>query len=195
MTFKIVAIPPPEALTALRVNHDRYSNLQIGAQGINLRPQLNPASMLWQERIESIKAGLLGAIACVITAVAFSLLEAMLLPELHGFNGGESPASLISLLPWQSLGWAIASLTGFLFAVTYRYVIREDPSSHLRSGAVLAFGLVRGMAQVDAAWVLQEDWLLLIIMLGESLAMIAIARIVLDLGLAQGWLQPFKGFQ
>lgn len=151
--------------------------------------------MLWQERIESIKAGLLGAIACVITAILLSLLEAALLPELHSLNGGEPPVSLISPLPWQSLGWAIASLTGFLFAVTYRYVIREDPSSHLRSGAVLAFGLVRGLAQVDAAWLLQGDGLLLIVMVGESLALIAIARIILDLSLAQGWLQPFKGFQ
>lgn len=150
--------------------------------------------MLWQERIESIKAGLLGAIACTITALLLSLLEATLLPELHHTATGESPVSLISPLPWQSLGWAIASLTGFLFAVTYRYVIREDPSSHLRSGAVLAFGLVRGMAQVDIAWLLQEDWLLLLVMLGESLALMAIARIALDIGLSQGWLQPFKGF-
>ncbi len=151
--------------------------------------------MLWQERIESIKAGLLGAISCVVTAILLSLLEATLLPELHNFNGGEAPGSLISPLPWQSLGWAIACLTGFLFAVTYRYVIREDPSSHLRSGAVLAFGLVRGLAQVDAAWLLQGDWLLLIVLLGESLVLMAIARVVLDLGLDQGWLRPFKGFQ
>ncbi len=151
--------------------------------------------MLWQERIESIKAGLLGAIACLLTAILLSLLEAQLLPELNSFNGKASLASLISPLPWQSLGWAIASLTGFLFAVTYRYVIREDPSSHLRSGAVLAFGLVRGMAQVDTAWLLRGDGLLLLVMLGESLALVAIARIVLDFGLAQGWLQPFKGFQ
>ena len=158
----------------------------------SLLPLDLPASMLWQERIESIKTGLLGAVVCVITALLFSLLEAMLLPGLHGDSSSVSP---ISPLPWQSLGWAIAGLTGFLFAVTYRYVIREDPSSHLRSGAVLAFGLVRGLAQVDAAWLLQGDWLLLIVMLGESLALMAIARITLDLGLAQGWLQPFKGFQ
>lgn len=155
--------------------------------------------MLWQERIESIKVGLVGAIACGIIAILFSWLEAAFLPALLPiepsleFQG--SLGNALALLPWQSLGWAIAALTGFLFAVTYRYVIREDPSAHLRSGAVLAFGLVRGMAQVNTAWLFEGDWLLLVVMLGESLGLMAIARLVLDLGLGQGWLKPFKGFE
>jgi hypothetical protein len=149
--------------------------------------------MLWQERIESLKAGLWGAIAAGLAAILFSLIEAAGLPELR--SSGVQAGGLIAPLPWQSLGWAIAALTGFLFAVTYRYVIRQDPSSHLRSGAVLAFGLVRGLAQVDTAWLLQGQVLLLLLLLGESLAMMAIARFALDLGLNRGWLQPFKGFE
>jgi len=175
--------------------------------------------LLWQERIESIKAGGLGAIACGTTAIAFSGLEAKFLPGLYPFQLGDAlpvvsslpgfdaqianleiiklesfALQIFSLLPWQSLGWAIAALTGFLFAVTYRYIIRDDPSSHLRSGAVLAFGLVRGMAQVNTAWLLRGDGFMLLVLLGESLALMAIARLVLDLSLSQGWLKPFTGF-
>ena len=143
--------------------------------------------MLWQERIESIKAGLVGAVACGLAALLFTELEAFLWPNLR-------PALGLGPLPWESLGWAIATLTGFLFAITYRYVIRQDPSSHLRSGAVLAFGLVRGLAQVDIGGLLQGDAVLLIVLMVESLAIFAGARLALDLALEQGWIQPFKGF-
>jgi hypothetical protein len=150
--------------------------------------------MLWQERIESLKTGLLGAIAAGLTAVFFSLIEAVALSEALRSSlpqGGR----LIGPLPLQSLDWAIAALSGFLFAVTYRYVIRQDPSSHLRSGAVLAFGLVRGLAQVEIALEQSGDFRLLLLLLGESLVMMAIARVILDQGLRRGWLQPFKGFE
>lgn len=149
--------------------------------------------MLWQERIESLKAGLLGAIACGITAILLSLLAGLVWPELYPSS---LPPSLgLGPLPWQTLGWAIAILTGFLFAVTYRYVIRQDPSSHLRSGAVLAFGLVRGLAQVETAWLLEGDVPLILWMLGESLLLVAIARVVLDLAFKQGLLKTFQGFE
>ena len=148
--------------------------------------------MLWQERIESLKAGLLGAIACGITAILLSLLVGTIWPELYPSNLQSSLS--LGPLPWQTLGWAIATLTGFLFAVTYRYIIRQDPSSHLRSGAVLAFGLVRGLAQVETAWLLESEVVLILWMLGESLLLVAIARVVLDLAFNQGLLKTFQGF-
>ncbi|NJN88715.1 MAG: hypothetical protein HC881_23575, partial [Leptolyngbyaceae cyanobacterium SL_7_1] len=44
---------------------------------------------------------------------------------------------------------AIALATGFLFGVSYRYIVRQDENSHLKSGAILAFGIIRGLAQID----------------------------------------------
>lgn len=144
--------------------------------------------MLWQERIESLKTGVVGAIACTLAAIAFTALELSCWPHLR-------PQPELGALPWASLGWAIAAATGFLFAITYRYVIRQDPSPHLRSGAVLAFGLVRGLAQVEMGEAFQGEALLLLLSLGESLGLVAIARVILDRGLAQGWIKPFQGFE
>jgi hypothetical protein len=36
-----------------------------------------------------------------------------------------------------------------LFGVTYRYIIQEDSNPQLKAGAVLAFGLVRGLTVLD----------------------------------------------
>lgn len=140
------------------------------------------------ERLESIKAALVGAIA---TGTAF---------------GGLALANVflgLALTPWSvGLSGAIAAASGALFGLTYRYVIRQDPNPHLRSGVVLAFGLVRAMALADGELVRH-----LVLPLGlnmyevaqvgvlglESLMLFAIARWVLDGCLTQGWIHPFQG--
>jgi hypothetical protein len=83
------------------------------------------------------------------------------------------------------------SHSGFLFGVTYRYIIRTDRNDHLNSGAVLAFGLVRGLAQVDGSkFELSQLWLDGII-LAQSILLFSIARYAIDYALAQGWILPF----
>ncbi|HEY9749795.1 MAG TPA: hypothetical protein V6C63_14010, partial [Allocoleopsis sp.] len=87
---------------------------------------------------------------------------------------------------------AIAILAGFLFGVTYRYVIREDQNPHLKSGAVLAFGLVRGLAQVDVGFNLQGTLWPFGVLAVESILLFAIARLALDAAIRQGWVRPFN---
>ena len=76
--------------------------------------------------------------------------------------------------------------------MSYRYIIRRDPNSHLRDGAVLAFALVRAGGYGDGL----TDWLqqgpLLALFILESIIGFAVARSSLDLALARQWLRPFS---
>jgi hypothetical protein len=131
------------------------------------------------ERIESVKAGSLGGIAAGISYGLMATIDRLMLPEYS--------QSLVSI----GLEAAILIITGFLFGVTYRYVIRTDRNDHLNSGAVLAFGLVRGLAQIDVAeFDLAQIWLDGLI-IGKSILLFAIARYVLDRALEMSWVLPF----
>jgi ammonia channel protein AmtB len=71
---------------------------------------------------------------------------------------------------------AIASISGFLFAVTYRYIVRDDQNPHLKSGAVSAFGLVRGLAQIQEPL----DSIVNIMAIAESLILFNVIRYGLE---------------
>lgn len=134
---------------------------------------------LQAERVESLKAGTLAAIA---GAIAFSVM----LVIQHGLIGESSDS-------WVELGKvAIAGFSGFLFGVTYRYIIRQDANPHLKSGAILAFGLVRGLAPLEISWEMLQHWLIFGLGIGESIAIFAVAAAVLDWGMSQNWLKPFN---
>ncbi|WP_310484197.1 hypothetical protein [Chamaesiphon sp. VAR_48_metabat_403] len=131
------------------------------------------------ERIESVKAGSLGGI---VAGIGYGLTIAM-----ERFILSNSARLLVSLV----LEVAIAIFCGFLFGVTYRYIIRADRNDHLNSGAVLAFGLVRGLSQVDTdKFELAQIWLDGLI-LCKSIFMFAIARYAIDYALAANWVLPF----
>lgn len=147
------------------------------------------STLSWQERWESLKAGIIGAIAAGLLFSLLTLLETKILHTYLPVSLTESGRSwgipfLISL--------AIATLAGFLFAVTYRYVIRQDQNFHLGSGAVMAFGLVRGLAQVDVGVQAEFAPLTLVMMVLDSVLLFAGLRLVLDWAIAQGWLKPFS---
>jgi hypothetical protein len=74
-----------------------------------------------------------------------------------------------------------------LFGLTYRYVIRTDRNSHLQSGAVLAFGLVRGLAPIQD---LRLSWLIGL-QIGESLLLFGAAALLIDWLIEQGWIKRF----
>ena len=100
----------------------------------------------------------------------------------------------IDLQIWQitsvtdlALRLAIAFSSGFLFGVTYRYIIRGDRNNHLQEGAILAFGLVRGFALIEGT-AITPMWLLLI---GESILSFAIASFSLNLAIKLKLLKPF----
>ena len=132
------------------------------------------------ERIESVKAGSLSGITAGISYVAISTIDRLVLPEYS--------RSLISL----GLEAAISIVTGFLFGVTYRYIIRTDRNDHLNSGAVLAFGLVRGLAQIDVSkFELSQIWIDGLIV-GKSILLFSVARYLLDRALTAGWVLPFS---
>ncbi|BFI24873.1 hypothetical protein MPTK2_1g15710 [Marchantia polymorpha subsp. ruderalis] len=85
------------------------------------------------DRLESGKAAAVSAIAGTLSSLPFLLV-----------SGDE-----FGIGPLLSTGGVIASCA--LYGVTYRYIIRRDLDNiHLKSGAAVAFALVRGIAQVDA---------------------------------------------
>jgi len=133
----------------------------------------------FQERLQSVKAGALGAIA-------FGTVYG-----LGWFANGYFSLIPIPVTDWLSLGLNGGSslLSGFLFAVTYRYIIRRDNNSHLRDGAVLAFALVRsgGLIELQTG----QHPLAIALLMAESLIGFAAARSTLDLAMAKGWLRPF----
>lgn len=146
---------------------------------------VNPSTNLKLERIESLKAGILAAFCLTIS---YSLLA--LFHKLLPFE----PLVALQITSMSSFGLkvAIAFVSGFLFGITYRYVIREDDNSHLSEGAVLAFGIVRGLALVEATPDLISSFWVLLVLGMESILYFTTARLVLDWAIQMQWLKPFK---
>ena len=138
------------------------------------------------ERIESVKAGIIGAGAFAIAELVIVLSKTFFVSVMSEY----SPTTVIINLEWF-MPIAIGAVSGFLFGVTYRYIIREDRNSHLNDGAVLAFGLVRGLALVEGNLALSE-LLSLVILVMQSIICFAIARFILDLAISRKLIKLFK---
>ena len=149
-------------------------------------PSLLTGEIDLAERLESVKAGLVGALAATTMFGALVLVNRwLLIPRVVQLAPLQFEAAFTVLT-----SGAIAALSGFLFGITYRYIIRQDKNPHLNSGAVLAFGLVRGFTQAESK--LETIALLPLVILGaESVLLFAGARLVLDWTLFQGWVKPF----
>lgn len=130
------------------------------------------------ERWESLKASGIGALATTLTAIALAILADPAVGH-HLAPGALAPAWVVD--------WAIAGLAGALFGLTTRYAQREDRNGHLTSGTVLAFGLVRGLAQTEAATLLTQP-LTLLYPVGTSLLLFAVAQLALEGAIAASWL-------
>jgi hypothetical protein len=146
------------------------------------------------ERIESVKAGSLGGIAAGIGYCLLLTVDKFWVTEFSRFSfpsGGFANRAAMPTILSLGLDCSIAIISGFLFGVTYRYIIRTDRNDHLNSGAVLAFGLVRGLAQVDGSkFELSQLWLDGII-LAQSILLFSIARYAIDYALTRSWILPF----
>ncbi|MFM2311930.1 MAG: hypothetical protein RLZZ04_1206 [Cyanobacteriota bacterium] len=146
------------------------------------------------ERIESVKAGIFGAATFAVAELVFLLAQGLvleLLPELnHNAALFFGDLGEIELALELGITLGIGAVSGFLFGVTYRYIIRSDRNSHLNDGAVLAFGLVRGLALGEKDIVVSE-----LLSLGsfvlQSIFCFAIARLILDLAIARKLIKPF----
>lgn len=174
-------------------NNQKCPSLKEVKQSVNQDLKFND-----REKIESVKAGTIAALCLLVVFAITSWGNHWLL---------EQPAANLGALLWENLSPGTGTLasasgvavSGFLFGITYRYVIREDQNPHLKSGAVLAFGLVRAIPQLEPgisqlmgkipSWV--EIWPFALLGL-ESLSLFAAAQIVLDWAIARQWVKPFN---
>lgn len=138
------------------------------------------------ERIESLKAGMLSAFALMGAYSLNAIGNSLVLAKQFEVFAPLQITTLFGLL----VKVAIAFLSGFLFGVTYRYVVREDENKHLKDGVVLAFALVRGLAPTEVEPNL-AFWLLCLLGV-ESIFCFTIARLTLDWAIGNNWLKPFK---
>lgn len=141
------------------------------------------------ERLESLKAGIIGAVslwvAFIFTTVVNSLFLARYFVALSSLR--------VDSVTWQWLvRGAIAIVCGLLFGVTYRYAIRSDNNFQLKSGTVLAFGLVRGLTQLDIGLNTPDSVLPSVVMAGESIFWFALAAVILNWAMQQGWVKTFN---
>ena len=154
------------------------------------------------ERVESLKAGSVAGLSCLLAFGSIALVNTLILAQRW-----DALASLrVRAIDLNfGLRGLMALLGGFLFGVTYRYAIRGDTNPQLKSGVVLAFGLVRAFGQLDAGFNFEAgkmpallDLLPFAVVGIESVVLFAIAGLVLDWaigfeGFANGrsWIQPF----
>jgi hypothetical protein len=163
------------------------------------------------DRIESFKAGFLGAIASVFAFFAIAVLDhfmkqglskisSQILPpifsqlhsQLHLVNSFEIDKPLVLLVKLGMIGFS-----GFLFAVTYRYIVRGDRNSHLKSGAILAFACIRSFATIDQDLPtfinlpLIPVTVAIAILLLENITWLAIVQNILETAMEHQWIAGF----
>ncbi|MEM6520419.1 MAG: hypothetical protein AAF722_13935, partial [Cyanobacteria bacterium P01_C01_bin.70] len=149
-------------------------------------PHLSPFTPA--ERLESAKAAIAGGLAAGLIGLGLLLAYRFTHPTVAIFLG-----NLLTGLAGQTLlaHWAIATLSGSLFALTYRYAIRQDQNPQLKAGVVMAFTLVRGLAQVDVGSAIAQHFWPFFIACGESLLLFGGSAIVLEWAFSKQWLKPF----
>ena len=141
------------------------------------------------ERLESLKAGVIGSISLGLAFLCTSFINILWISKYFPILSYEQ----IYLVNLQMLlNGMIAGFSGFLFGVTYRYIIRLDANTHLKTGGVWAFGLVRGLTQIEVGWNINNSVLPFLILAGESILWFALAAFVLDTAILRKWLKPFS---
>ena len=158
------------------------------------------------DRLESFKSGFLGAIASVLAFFAIAVLHDFLQnyltglqPSMRLINSFELGNPLILFFKLGMIGFS-----GFLFAVTYRYIVRRDRNSHLKSGAILAFACIRSFATVDRDLSALTDFsssslitfinifaLPIAILLLENIIWLAIVQRLLETAIQHQWIAAF----
>lgn len=145
---------------------------------------------LMAERLESLKSGFISALSF---SVVFAIASVFNYFIFKYYFKSQIILSIFTL-NWQWLISAgIAAFSGFLFGVTYRYIIREDDNPQLKAGGVLAFGLVRGLTQVDMGLNFSLAVFPLILLGLESILEFAVAAFTLDRAIQFSWIKPFVG--
>lgn len=144
---------------------------------------------LMAERLESLKAGIIGSISLGLAFLGTSLINVLWLSQDFPIFTYDK----IDQVNLQALlSGVIAGFSGFLFGVTYRYIIRVDSNPHLKTGGIWAFGLVRGLTQIEVGWDINNPILPFLILAGESILWFALAAFALDIAILRKWLKPFS---
>jgi hypothetical protein len=149
-----------------------------------MKTEFSLPDLLGRDRWESLKAAAVAAIATGATEAGFTWL-----------SQGWSVIRVVALpngWPEWLLSIAIAVVSGALFGLTYRYALRQDQNPHLKSGVVVAFGLVRALAQIELGLQYDLPLLALAFLAGSSLLLFQVASTILDAAIAQAWVQPFS---
>jgi hypothetical protein len=144
---------------------------------------------LMAERLESLKAGVIGSLSLGLAFLSTSLINVLWLNkyfQLVNYN----TVDIVNLQ--VLLSGIIVGFSGFLFGVTYRYIVRVDTNPHLKTGGILAFGLVRGLTQIEVAWNINNPVLPFLILAAESILWFALAAFALDAAILRKWLKPFS---
>lgn len=128
------------------------------------------------ERLESLKAGILAGFSVGLSHFILNGVNLWL---------GDISVNVLFSTP-------LAGVSGFLFGVTYRYIIRGDDNPQLKLGGIFAFGLVRALAEIEVLLNAPTPLEQIILLGGESLLLFAIAGFILDIALQKGWVKPFK---
>ncbi|MBW4601476.1 MAG: hypothetical protein KME29_18345 [Calothrix sp. FI2-JRJ7] len=143
------------------------------------------------ERLESLKAAILASFGAIFAFMIISQINNLIQIKFFIFN------SSFDLYWWLSA--AIVLFSGFLFGVTYRYIIRDDNNFQLKAGGVMAFGLVRGLVQADTKLAMASDIndifslaLPFAVLLAENVFLFGLAAILLDVAIQNSWIKAFK---
>ncbi|MGF1491813.1 MAG: hypothetical protein ACFBSC_05030 [Microcoleaceae cyanobacterium] len=163
---------------------------------------MNSSTTDQRERVESLKIGILAGTVIIVADILLVQLSQFISGYLTlpvQFSGLLSTNLSFDFTLYSKI--LIVGISGFLFGVTYRYAVRSDQNFQLKSGVVAAFGLVRGLAEIESILdtfnptETNEFWLPLIpigTMVGESLVLFVVTGIVLDFALKQGWIQSLR---
>ncbi len=141
------------------------------------------------ERIESLKAGFLAGLCLTVAFFLTTLVNNLVLAT--NFDQLASLATGSFNLQWL-VSAGIVCFCGLLFGVTYRYIIRSDKNPQLKAGGVLAFGLVRGLTQVEVGLSDSKSVLPFVVLGVESILWFALAAFFLDTAMQLGWIKPFQ---
>lgn len=140
------------------------------------------------ERVNSLKFAILGGVcAGAISLIVLILHRLSVLGASMVLSGPLVSMANLTLL----VNGAIAGVSGALFALVYRYAVRQDSNIQLNVGVVTAFTLVRGLAQVDAGSAIAQHLWPFVSACGESLLMFGSTALVLTVAMQRKWIAPF----
>ncbi len=140
------------------------------------------------ERIASLKAAVVGGMSAGFVSLIILILRRIFVFGVDGLSLTLTSGMATLTL---SVNAGIAGLSGALFALVYRYAIRQDKNPQLNTGVVFAFTLVRGLALVDAGSAIAQNFVPFFLACGESLLIFGLTALVLNFAIQRQWLTKF----